>query len=161
MCGLSQSNGPPVWKGPFNGAKFVAKPWTDPAFKALLIEDTMAAVAQCGVPTVAAAAEAEHMRAVANTPHVHNLIICTLWSCYPWSVLGLPPSWYQDPSFSARAAREPRKVLKEFGLEVDPVEEIRNGDSSARIHWFVVPQRPEGTDRMTEANWRPSSRRKR
>jgi hypothetical protein len=110
MCGLSQSNGPPVWKGPFNGAKFVAKPWTDPAFKALLIEDTMAAVAQRGVPTVAAAAEAEHVRAVANTPQVHNLIICTLWSCYPWSVLGLPRSRSIPPRKSAPGLAAPASV---------------------------------------------------
>jgi nitrile hydratase len=137
--------------GPFNGAKLVAKAWTDPAFKALLIQDTMAAVAQLGLPTGAAGAEGEHMRAVANTPQVHNLIICTLCSCYPWPVLGLPPYWYKDPSFRARAAREPRKVLKEFGLEIDPAKEIRTWDSSAQIRWFVVPERPEGTDGMTEA----------
>jgi nitrile hydratase len=137
--------------GPFNGARLVAKAWTDPAFKALLVNDTMAAVAQLALPTGAAGAEGEHMRAVANTPQVHNLIICTLCSCYPWPVLGLPPYWYKDPSFRARAAREPRKVLKEFGLEVDPVKEIRIWDSSAQIRWFVIPERPEGTGGMTEA----------
>jgi nitrile hydratase len=137
--------------GPFNGAKLVAKAWTDPAFRTLLIQDTMAAVAQLGLPTGAAGAEGEHMRAVANTPQVHNLIICTLCSCYPWPVLGLPPYWYKDPSFRARAAREPRKVLREFGLEIDPAKEIRTWDSSAQIRWFVVPERPGGTDGMTEA----------
>jgi nitrile hydratase len=137
--------------GPFNGARLVAKAWTDPAFGALLVQDTTAAVAQLGLPTGAAGAEGEHMRAVANTPEVHNLIICTLCSCYPWPVLGLPPYWYKDPSFRARAAREPRKVLKEFGLEVDPGKEIRTWDSSAQVRWFVVPERPQGTDWMTEA----------
>jgi nitrile hydratase len=137
--------------GPFNGARLVARAWTDPAFKALLVNDTMAAVAQLALPTGAAGAEGEHMRAVANTPEVHNLIICTLCSCYPWPVLGLPPYWYKDPSFRARAAREPRKVLREFGLEVDLTKEIRIWDSSAQIRWFVVPERPNGTQGMTEA----------
>jgi nitrile hydratase len=136
--------------GPFNGAKLVARAWTDDAFKALLVTDTMAAVAQLGLPTGAAGAEGEHMRAVANTPQVHNLIICTLCSCYPWPVLGLPPYWYKDPSFRARAAREPRAVLKEFGLDVDPAKEIRTWDSSAQIRWFVVPERPNGTQDMNE-----------
>ncbi|MBN4097967.1 nitrile hydratase subunit alpha [Methylobacterium sp. OT2] len=136
--------------GPFNGAKLIARAWTDDAFKALLVTDTMAAVAQLGLPTGAAGAEGEHMRAVANTPQVHNLIICTLCSCYPWPVLGLPPYWYKDPSFRARAAREPRAVLKEFGLDVDPAKEIRTWDSSAQIRWFVVPERPDGTQGMNE-----------
>jgi len=136
--------------GPFNGAKLVARAWMDPAFKELLVTDTMAAVAQMGLPSGAAGAEGEHMRAVANTPEVHNLIICTLCSCYPWPVLGLPPYWYKDPSFRARAAREPRKVLEEFGLKVDPSREIRTWDSSAQIRWFVVPERPAGTDSLSE-----------
>lgn len=136
--------------GPFNGAKLVARAWTDPAFKALLVADTMAAVAQLGLPTGAAGAEGEFMKAVANSPEVHNLIICTLCSCYPWPVLGLPPYWYKDPSFRARAAREPRAVLKEFGLDIDPSKEIKTWDSSAQIRWFVVPERPAGTEGMTE-----------
>lgn len=136
--------------GPFNGAKLVARAWTDDAFMTLLVTDTMAAVAQLGLPTGAAGAEGEHMRAVANTPDVHNLIICTLCSCYPWPVLGLPPYWYKDPSFRARAAREPRAVLREFGLHVDPAKEIRTWDSSAQIRWFVVPERPDGTQGMGE-----------
>jgi nitrile hydratase subunit alpha len=137
--------------GPFNGAKLVAKAWTDPAFKELLVTDTMAAVAQLGLPTGAAGAEGEFMRAVANTPEVHNLIICTLCSCYPWPVLGLPPYWYKDPSFRARAAREPRAVLKEFGLDIAPSKEIRTWDSSAQIRWFVIPERPAGTEGLGEA----------
>ena len=136
--------------GPFNGAKLVARAWVDPAFKELLVTDTMAAVAHMGLPSGAAGAEGEHMRAVANTPEVHNLIICTLCSCYPWPVLGLPPYWYKDPSFRARAAREPRKVLEEFGLKIDPSREIRTWDSSAQIRWFVVPERPTGTEGLSE-----------
>ena len=136
--------------GPFNGAKLVARAWVDPAFKDLLVNDTMAAVAQFGFPK-SGGAEGEHMRAVANTPEVHNLIICTLCSCYPWPVLGLPPYWYKDPSFRARAAREPRKVLKEFGLDIEPSKEIRTWDSSAQIRWFVVPERPKGAEDLSEA----------
>jgi nitrile hydratase len=100
--------------------------------------------------TKGAGAEGEHMKAAINTPEVHNLIICTLCSCYPWPVLGLPPYWYKDPSFRARAAREPRKVLGEFGLNIDPGKEIKTWDSSAQIRWFVVPERPAGTDNFTE-----------
>ena len=97
--------------GPFNGAKIVARAWLDPAFKQKLVDDTPAAIAQLNLPQGMAGAEGEHMRAVANSPEVHNLIICTLCSCYPWPVLGLPPYWYKDPTFRARAAREPRAVL--------------------------------------------------
>lgn len=136
--------------GPFNGAKLVARAWLDPAFKKLLGDDTMAAVAGMGFVTKGAGAEGEHMRAAINTPEVHNLIICTLCSCYPWPVLGLPPYWYKDPSFRARAAREPRKVLSEFGLAIDPKVEIKTWDSSAQIRWFVVPERPAGTDGFSE-----------
>jgi nitrile hydratase subunit alpha len=99
-----------------------------------------------------AGAEGEHMRAVANSPTVHNLIICTLCSCYPWPVLGLPPYWYKDPTFRARSAREPRAVLKEFGLDIPTSVEIKTWDSSAQIRWFVVPERPAGTDAMSEAD---------
>lgn len=136
--------------GPFNGAKLVARAWIDPAFKTLLAENTMAAVEKMNFVTKGAGAEGEHMRAAINTPEVHNLIICTLCSCYPWPVLGLPPYWYKDPSFRARAAREPRKVLGEFGLDIDPSKEIKTWDSSAQIRWFVVPERPAGTDGFSE-----------
>ena len=136
--------------GPFNGAKVVARAWVDPAFKKRLIEDTPAAIAELDFPKGMAGAEGEHMRAVANSPTVHNLIICTLCSCYPWPVLGLPPYWYKDPTFRARAAREPRVVLKEFGLDIDPSVEIKTWDSSAQIRWFVIPQRPAGTEGMSE-----------
>ena len=95
-------------------------------------------------------AEGEHLQAVANNPGVHNLVICTLCSCFPWPVLGLPPYWYKDPTFRARAAREPRVVLKETGLDLDPSVELRVWDSSGHSRWFVIPQRPAGTDGMTE-----------
>jgi nitrile hydratase subunit alpha len=138
--------------GPFNGAKIVARAWVDPAFNQLLADDTPAAIARLDLPNGMAGAEGEHMRAAVNTPTVHNLIICTLCSCYPWPVLGLPPYWYKDPTFRARAAREPRAVLKEFGFEVPPSVEIKTWDSSAQIRWFVVPERPAGTDGMSEAD---------
>ena len=92
------------------------------------------------------------MRAAVNTPTLHNLVICTLCSCYPWPVLGLPPYWYKDPTFRARAAREPREVLKEFGMSIPDSVEIKTWDSSAQIRWFVVPNRPAGTDGMSEAD---------
>lgn len=136
--------------GPFNGAKLVARAWVDPEFKARLVADTPAAIAELDFPDGMNGAEGEHMKAVANAPGLHNLIICTLCSCYPWPVLGLPPYWYKDPSFRARAAREPRKILGEFGLDLAPSTEIKVWDSSAQIRWFVVPERPAGTEHMTE-----------
>lgn len=137
--------------GPFNGAKIVARAWVDAAFKERLVQNTPAAIAELNLPEGMAGAEGEHMRAVANAPGVHNLIICTLCSCYPWPVLGLPPYWYKDPTFRSRAAREPRAVLNEFGLTVPGATEIKVWDSSAQIRWFVVPERPNGTEGMTEA----------
>ncbi|MDR4306801.1 nitrile hydratase subunit alpha [Chelatococcus sambhunathii] len=136
--------------GPFNGAKAVARAWVDPAYKERLVADTAAALAELEFPEGMAGAEGEHMKAVANGDGVHNLIICTLCSCYPWPVLGLPPYWYKDPTFRSRAAREPRAVLKEFGLEVPSETEIKVWDSSAQIRWFVVPERPAGTDGLSE-----------
>ena len=137
--------------GPFNGAKIVARAWVDPGFKDRLVADTPAAIAELALPEGMAGAEGEHMRAVANAPGVHNLIICTLCSCYPWPVLGLPPYWYKDPTFRSRAAREPRSVLKEFGLAVPESTEVKVWDSSAQIRWFVVPERPAGTEGLSEA----------
>ncbi|RWX04468.1 nitrile hydratase subunit alpha [Rhizobium leguminosarum] len=137
--------------GPFNGAKIVARAWVDPTFKDRLVADTPKAIAELQLPEGMAGAEGEHMRAVANGPDVHNLIICTLCSCYPWPVLGLPPYWYKDPTFRSRAAREPRAVLTEFGLAVPDAVEIKVWDSSAQIRWFVVPERPAGTDGLSEA----------
>jgi nitrile hydratase subunit alpha len=138
--------------GPFNGAKVVAHAWVDPAFKQHLVADTPAAIAGMQLPKGMAGAEGEHMRAVANSSSVDNLVICTLCSCYPWPVLGLPPYWYKDPTFRARAAREPRAVLKEFGLGIPSTVDIKTWDSSAQIRWFVVPERPPGTDGMSEAD---------
>ncbi|TQE98892.1 MAG: nitrile hydratase subunit alpha [Spiribacter salinus] len=137
--------------GPFNGARIVARAWTDESFKQHLVEDTPGAIATMDFPTGMAGSEGEHMRAVANGPLDHNMIICTLCSCYPFPVLGLPPYWYKDPSFRARAAREPRAVLKEFGVELDPEVRVHLWDSSAQVRWFVVPERPAGTEGWSEA----------
>lgn len=137
--------------GPFNGSRLVARAWADDAFKARLLADTPAAIAEMGFPQGMDGAEGEHMRAVANAPGVHNLVICTLCSCYPWPVLGLPPYWYKDPVFRARGVREPRAVLREFGVGVADETEVRVWDSSAQIRWFVVPERPAGTTGWTEA----------
>lgn len=137
--------------GPFNGAKVVARAWKDPAFKQRLLKDANAAIAEMDFPPIMSGAEGEHMRVAENTPSVHNLIICTLCSCYPWPTLGLPPYWFKDPSFRARAAREPRKVLKEFGLDLPASVEVKVWDSSAQIRWFVLPEPPKGAEGMSEA----------
>lgn len=136
--------------GPFNGAKIVAKAWLDPTFKQQLLDDTPSAIAQMNLPRGMTGAEGEHMKAVENTPEVHNLIVCTLCSCYPWPVLGLPPYWFKDPTFRARAIREPRKVLQEFGLDVPESTQVAVWDTSAQIRWFVLPERPLGTEGWTE-----------
>ena len=136
--------------GPFNGAKIVARAWVDPAYKARLLEDTPAAIAELDLPVGMTGAEGEHMAAVANSAAVHNLIICTLCSCYPWPVLGLPPYWYKDPVFRARGVREPRAVLSEFGVVVPEEKAVKVWDSSAQIRWFVVPERPANTEGMSE-----------
>jgi nitrile hydratase subunit alpha len=136
--------------GPFNGAKIVAKAWVDPIFKQRLLEDTPSAIAEMNFPRGMAGAEGEHMKAVENTPEVHNLIVCTMCSCYPWPVLGLPPYWFKDPTFRARAIREPRKVLQEFGLDIPASTRVDVWDTSAQIRWFVLPERPAGTEGWTE-----------
>jgi nitrile hydratase len=135
---------------PLNGAKIVARAWADPDFAQRLVTNTPAAVAELDLPIGMDGAEGEHLQALANGPGVHNLVICTLCSCFPWPVLGLPPYWYKDPTFRARAAREPRVVLKEIGLDLDPSVELRVWDSSGHSRFFVVPERPSGTDRMSE-----------
>ena len=127
---------------PLNGKKIVVKAWTDPDFAAR--------VAELELPEGMAGAEGEHLQAVANTPGVHNLVICTLCSCFPWPVLGLPPYWYKDPVFRARAAREPRTVLAEVGVELPDDTEIKVWDSSGHSRWFVIPERPSGTDGFTD-----------
>lgn len=135
---------------PLNGQKIVARAWVDPDFARMLVDDTPAAVARLDLPHGMAGAEGEHLAAVRNEPRVHNLVICTLCSCFPWPVLGLPPYWYKDPVFRARAAREPRAVLEELGVPLDADTEVRVWDSSGHSRWFVVPERPAGTDGMSE-----------
>jgi nitrile hydratase subunit alpha len=136
--------------GPFNGARIVARAWMDPEFKRRLVADTPRAIAELNVAQGMQGAEGEHMMAVANGPGVHNLIICTLCSCYPWPVLGLPPYWYKDPVFRARGVREPRAVLREFGVDIPASTEVKVWDSSAQIRWFVVPEQPAGTQGWSE-----------
>jgi len=136
---------------PLNGQKIVARAWTDAEFARRLATDTPAAVAELDLPHGMAGAEGEHLAAVLNEPGVHNLVICTLCSCFPWPVLGLPPYWYKDPVFRARAAREPRTVLGELGVPLDPDTEVRVWDASGHSRWFVVPQRPAGTEGLSEA----------
>lgn len=132
--------------GPRNGARVVAKAWTDPAFKKRLMENATAAVAELGY----GGPEGGHLVAIENTPRVHNLVVCTLCSCYPWPVLGLPPVWYKSFAYRSRAVRDPRGVLKEFGLEIPDETEIRVWDSSAEQRYIVIPQRPAGTESMSE-----------
>lgn len=132
--------------GPRNGAKVVAKAWTDPEFRNWLLEDATTAIASLGFT----GRQGEHMVAVENSPDTHNLIVCTLCSCYPWPVLGLPPVWYKSPQYRARAVSEPRKVLSEFGVEVPGHKKIRVWDSTAEIRYLVIPERPEGTDGLSE-----------
>ena len=136
--------------GPFNGAKIVARAWTDPEYKKRLLENTPEAIKELNFPLGMDGAEGEHMKAVANSQSVHNLVICTLCSCYPWPVLGLPPYWYKDPVFRSRGVREPRAVLKEFGVTVPADKEVKVWDSSAQIRWFVIPERPANTDHLEE-----------
>lgn len=135
---------------PLNGQKIVVKAWTDPDFAARVVVDTPAALSELDLPEGMAGAEGEHLQAVANEPGVHNLVICTLCSCFPWPVLGLPPYWYKDPVFRARAAREPRTVLTEVGVQLADDTEIKVWDSSGHSRWFVIPERPAGTEHFTE-----------
>ena len=132
--------------GPLNGAKVVAHAWVDPEYKKRLLKDATSAIAELGIGGM----QGEHMVVVENTPTVHNAIVCTLCSCYPWPVLGLPPVWYKAAPYRSRMVIEPREVLKEFGLTLDESTEIRVWDSSAEIRYMVLPQRPEGTEGMTE-----------
>ena len=133
--------------GPMNGAKVVARAWTDPSYKQRLLADATAAIAEFGF----GGAEGDHMVVVENTPAVHNVIVCTLCSCYPWPTLGLPPAWYKDPPYRARMVREPRALLAEMGCQLPDGTEIRVWDSSAEVRYLVLPQRPPGTERLTEA----------
>ncbi len=128
--------------GPRNGAAVVAKAWTDPDFAAWLAGDATGAIASLGF----IGRQGEHMQAVFNTPEVHNVVVCTLCSCYPWPVLGLPPVWYKSPPYRSRVVLEPRAVLAEFGLELPPEQAVRVWDSTAELRYLVIPMRPDGTD---------------
>jgi nitrile hydratase len=132
--------------GPRNGAAVVAKAWTDPEFAQLLADDATEAIASLGFM----GRQGEHMQAVFNTPETHNVVVCTLCSCYPWPVLGLPPVWYKSPPYRSRAVIEPRAVLAEFGLTLPEATDVRVWDSTAELRYLVVPMRPEGTDNLSE-----------
>jgi nitrile hydratase len=132
--------------GPRNGAQVVARAWVDPEFRRWLLQDATAAIASLGFT----GRQGEHMVAVENTPEVHNMVVCTLCSCYPWSVLGLPPTWYKSAPYRARAVKDPRGVLEEFGVELPQTIQIRIWDSTAEVRYLVVPQRPAGTEHLSE-----------
>ena len=132
--------------GPMHGARVVARAWTDPEFRTRLLADAPAAIAELGIGGV----EGRHLVVVENAPGVHNVVVCTLCSCYPWAVLGLPPSWYKEPAYRSRVVREPRRVLAEMGLVLPRDVEIRVWDSSAEIRYLVLPERPEGTADLAE-----------
>jgi len=132
--------------GPMNGAKVVARAWTDPEYKRRLLEDGTAAIGEFGFK----GPQGEHMVVVENTPSVHHVVVCTLCSCYPWPVLGLPPSWYKDPAYRSRVVREPRAVLAEWGTELGPDVEVQVHDSSSEVRYLVLPERPPGTGSMSE-----------
>ncbi len=132
--------------GPMNGAKVVAKAWTDPGYRARLLADGTAAIAEFGFK----GPQGEHIVVLENTPTVHHVVVCTLCSCYPWPVLGLPPSWYKDPAYRSRVVREPRQVLHEFGLDLADEVEVRVYDSSSEVRYMVLPERPAGTEHASE-----------
>lgn len=132
--------------GPQNGAHVVARAWTDPAFRTALLEDATAVVSEMGYY----GRQGEHMVAVENTPAQHNMVVCTLCSCYPWPLLGIPPTWYKSDAYRARAVREPRKVLADFGVTLPKETAVRVWDSTAEVRYLVIPMRPEGTEGMSE-----------
>jgi len=132
--------------GPRNGVRVVARAWTDTAYKARLLADATAAIAELGY----SGSQGEHMVAVENTPALHNIIVCTLCSCYPWAVLGLPPAWYKSAAYRSRVVIEPRAVLREFGLDLPDSVEVRVWDSTAEVRYLVLPERPAGTENMSE-----------
>ena len=133
--------------GPRNGAKVVAKAWVDPEYKKRLLENATKAIEELSYT----GRQGEHMVVVENTPKVHNVVVCTLCSCYPWPVLGIPPTWYKSDEYRSRTVREPRKVLSEFGLSLDPKVQIKVWDSTAEIRYLVLPMRPKGTENMDES----------
>jgi len=132
--------------GPMNGAKVVARAWVDPAYKQRLLTNATATIAELGFGGL----QGEHMVVVENTPKVHNMVVCTLCSCYPWPVLGLPPTWYKSAPYRSRSVIDPRGVLREFGLELEESIEVRVWDSSAELRYLVLPERPAGAEQMSE-----------
>jgi nitrile hydratase len=133
--------------GPRNGARVVARAWVDPAFRKWLLEDATAAIASLGY----GGRQGEHMVVVANTPETHHMVVCTLCSCYPWPVLGLPPTWYKSAPYRSRAVREPRAVLAEFGVTLPEGRQVRVWDSTAEVRYLVLPERPPGTEGLSQA----------
>jgi nitrile hydratase len=132
--------------GPRNGARVVARAWSDPAYRARLLDDATAAIAELGY----GGRQGEHMVVVENTPRIHNMVVCTLCSCYPWPVLGLPPVWYKSSPYRSRVVIDPKGVLAEFGLKLGDDVEIRVWDSTAEIRYLVLPERPAGTESLSE-----------
>ena len=132
--------------GPRNGAKVVAKAWVDPEYKKRLLENSTKAIEELSYT----GRQGEHMVVVENTPEVHNVVVCTLCSCYPWPVLGIPPTWYKSDEYRSRTVREPRKVLQEFGLELDLNTQIKVWDSTSEMRYLVLPMRPVGTEHLSE-----------
>jgi nitrile hydratase len=133
--------------GPRNGARVVARAWTDPSFKRRLLEDGTKAIAEMGLQ----GRQVDHLVVVENTPSVHNVVVCTLCSCYPWAVLGLPPVWYKSAPYRSRTVLDPRGVLKEFGVAVPEDVEVRVWDSTSEVRYLVLPERPPGTEGLSEA----------
>ena len=132
--------------GPLNGAKVVAKAWTDPEYRRRLLDDGTAAIMELGF----SGQQGEHIVVVENTATAHNVVVCTLCSCYPWPVLGLPPSWYKDPAYRARIVKEPRTVLSEMGLDLADDVQITVRDSTSEVRWLVLPERPAGAEQLSE-----------
>jgi len=132
--------------GPQNGAKVVAKAWVDESYKKRLLEDATAAIRELSYQ----GRQGENMVVVENTPDIHNVVVCTLCSCYPWPVLGIPPTWYKSDEYRSRTVREPRKVLSEFGVNVDPKVKVKVWDSTAELRYLVLPMRPKGTEHLNE-----------
>ena len=132
--------------GPQNGAKVVAKAWVDESYKKRLLEDATAAIRELSYQ----GRQGENMVVVENTPEIHNVVVCTLCSCYPWPVLGIPPTWYKSDEYRSRTVREPRKVLSEFGVNVDPKVKVKVWDSTAELRYLVLPMRPKGTEHLNE-----------
>ena len=132
--------------GPMLGARVVAKAWADPEFKERLLDDGLSAIGELGL----GGPQVDHLVVVENTPDVHNVVVCTLCSCYPWGLLGLPPAWYKSFAYRSRIVREPRTVLSEMGCHLDDETEVRVWDSSAEVRYFVLPERPAGTEEADE-----------